>query len=504
MKKMMNIALLATLLMACAPEPNPGGGENNTPTDPLEAQIKNTTLENYNYAPDAPRSNFFAVGVQGSGEMENCYVFPMVTNHDSPHIVTFGANGLVRVEIYPLTVVPETVVARPLAKEYPCWVEDGKVVLYVSEGDKATVEINGNEDMPVLVFVNPLETNKPSKDDPNVEYYEAGKVYDRQPTYSLSAGKTLYIEGGAIVKGGFKPTLQDNITVAGYGIIDDFHVAHENNSFWAFRMDRCNGAKISGVIIANMAGYSCATIMSHDITFDNVKIIAPWNEDHQTGVENGGIAFFACQKVRCKDLYAYAHDDTYMVKTNKWSWIGEAKDLVFEGCQANNVRGGNAFEIGYEVNEGVDGVVFRDCYVIHSARSYGYTYRHGSFTIHNSTKGTVKNILYENCYIDDPKEFDFYISVLPDCGYSLGNGVEWGPGHIENVTIRNVYVHKKAPYGEIMFGLDSEHTVKNVTIENFNIEGKKMTSFEEIGFGIDPKYNGKGYVKVNPEEVTFK
>ena len=72
MKKMMNIALLATLLMACAPEPNPGGGENNTPTDPLEAQIKNTTLENYNYAPDAPRSNFFAVGVQGSGAMENC------------------------------------------------------------------------------------------------------------------------------------------------------------------------------------------------------------------------------------------------------------------------------------------------------------------------------------------------------------------------------------------------------------------------------------------------
>ena len=500
MKKMFSLMMLFGLLaMACTP--TPGGGEEPEPTvNPYEELTKGTTVENYKYAPDAPRSPYYYVTVAG----EECYVFPMVTNHDKPHITTFGTNGLVRVEITPCMVTPETVVVRPLAKEYPHWIEDGKIVLYLNEGDKATVEINGDEDVPLIVFANSLETNKPSPDAEGVVFLEAGKLHDKQAVFTIGAGQTLYIEGGAIMVGALQVTLQDNITVAGHGILDDFHVLHDNNSKWAFRLDRCNNANISGIVIANMAGYSCATIMSEGVSFDNVKVIAPYNEDHVSGVENGGIAFFACQHCTVKNFYSYAHDDTYMVKTNKWSWKGEAKDLLFENCQAFNVSGGNGYEIGYEVNEGVDGVTFRDCYVLHSAKSRNNTYRHGSFTIHNSTAGTVKNILYENIYIDDPKEFDLYISVLPDCGYSLGDGVEWGPGKIENITFRNVYVHKKAPYGEIMFGLDVDHAVKNVSFENFFIEGEKIDSYEKAGFKVDPRYSSKGYLPIMKNEITFK
>ena len=481
---------------ACTPATPPTGGEQEG--NPYEELTKNTIVENYQYAPEAPRSAYYSVSVAG----QDCYVFPMITNHDKPHVVTFGANGLVRVEVVPNLVMPETVVVRPLVKEYPHWIEDGKIVLYLKEGDKATVEINGDEKMPLFIFVNPLETNKPSKDDPNVVYCEAGKIYDRQPTYYVTSGQTLYIEGGAIVKGGFRPEKQDNITIAGYGIMDDFHVLPENNSKWACRMDRCNGAKVSGVVIANMAGYSCATIMSTDIVFDDVKIIASWNEDNPTGVENGGIAFFACQRVKCSNMYSYAHDDTYMVKTNKWSWKGEAKDLVFENCQAFNAKGGNAFEIGYEVNEGVDGVTFRDCYVLHSSKTEGYTYRHAAFSIHNGTAGTVKNVHYENLYIDDPKEFCLYLSCLHDTGYSLGDGIEWGPGKIENVSFKNVHVYKKAPYGDVIVGYDADHTVKNVSFEDYYIEGKKITSFEEAGFHVDAAHPKA--VLVEKSEVTFK
>ena len=201
--KVFAVAVAMAAVVACGPKEVPIN---------YDAQTVGTTHQVYTYAPDAPRSAYYTVTVGG----DNCYVYPVNTNHDKPQLVSFGTNGLVKVEITPLKVNPTSVVVRPLAKKFPHKIENGKIVVYLTEGDHATVEVNGDEDVPIFLYVNPLETNKPSPDAPGVHYYAAGKIYDKQPTFGIATGETLYIEGGAIVKGAFQVRGVDNITVAGY------------------------------------------------------------------------------------------------------------------------------------------------------------------------------------------------------------------------------------------------------------------------------------------------
>ena len=129
--------LFGLLCAACTPSPDKGGVDPDPTTNPYDEQIKNTTVEIYKYAPNAPRTAYYAVTVQGNGAPQDCYVFPIGKDGvgsngrklDIPHIATFGADGMVRVEIIPLMVNPETVEVLPGVKEYPHWIEDGKVVV---------------------------------------------------------------------------------------------------------------------------------------------------------------------------------------------------------------------------------------------------------------------------------------------------------------------------------------------------------------------------------------
>ena len=89
----------------------------------------------------------------------------------------------------------------------------------LSPGDEAVVEINGSEENSLFIFVNPLETDRPDPSDPDVVYFKAGSVSSR-PDIDLKSGQTLYIEGGAIVKGNIKANGADNISIRGCGIID--------------------------------------------------------------------------------------------------------------------------------------------------------------------------------------------------------------------------------------------------------------------------------------------
>lgn len=453
--------MIALVAASCGPKENFAD---------YDAQTNNTTHEVYTYAPDAPESAFYSVKVAG----DDCYVFPVNTNHDKPQLASFGTDGLVRVEVTPLKVTPKSVVVRPLAKHYPHKIEGGKIILYLDEGDQATIEVNGDEDIPIFLFANPLETNKPSPADSGVHYYAAGKIYDLQPKVKIASGETLYIEGGAIVKGAFDVKGTDNITIAGYGILDDFYVKAENQSLWSFKVWECNNVKVDGLTVCNMYGWSCAFLEVNDLDINNFKVIAPYNEYNDVGVDNGGIDLLGCQRAKCINSFAYAHDDGILVKARKWNYGAPVKDNLFENCIAWTVGGGNSFEIGYELHDGVEDVTFRNIYALHSG-TRDMAYRRGAVTIHNATAGTVKNIKYENVHIEDPKEFGIYISLLKS-EYGIGTGIEWGPGIIRDVSFKNVYFYKEPVRGHQINGLNNDaNKVRNITFDNLQICGKKIT-----------------------------
>ena len=221
-----------------------------------------------------------------------------------------------------------------------------------------------------------------------------------------------------------------------------------------------------------------------------------------TGVENDGMGVMCGKRIKFLNTFSYSHDDTYVIKSGKWSYKGEVEDVLYDGCMAWNRWGGNAFEIGYEGPYNISNIRYRNCYVLRSAISIGYTFRHGAMAIHNSGKGTVSNVSYENMHIDNPDEFGIYFSIIKS-SYSLPDGEVWGPGNINGVSMKNIYMYNTPPYGNILFGYDKDHTVKNISIENLVINGKKCMSIKDANFTVDQAQAKVSY-PVPDSEVTFK
>ena len=80
---------------------------------------------------------------------------------------------------------------------------------------------------------------------------------------------------------------------------------------------------------------------------------------------------------------------------------------------------------------------------------------------------------------------------------NLGNGVEYSPGTIDGVILRNIDILKAPARGNFAFGYDEDHQIRNVVFENVIQEGVKITQ-ENLETYFDPSmsysYSGKTYL----------
>ncbi len=66
---------------------------------------------------------------------------------------------------------------RPLSAGVKPIFKDSTITFSLSKPVQLSIELNGSIRMPLFVFANAPEKNKPSKGDPNVRFFEAGKIH---------------------------------------------------------------------------------------------------------------------------------------------------------------------------------------------------------------------------------------------------------------------------------------------------------------------------------------
>ena len=138
-----------------------------------------------------------------------------------------------------------------------------------------SVEINRNLSRPLLVFASPLEMNPPKPDDKNVRYFAPGKVYD-VGRLSLQNNETVYIAGGAVVRGAILADGVSNAKVLGRGILDG---GDETKVPWSLVETRnARNIQVEGIVILNDRGWTVVPRHSEHIQFLNIKMIA-WNNN---------------------------------------------------------------------------------------------------------------------------------------------------------------------------------------------------------------------------------
>jgi len=362
-----------------------------------------------------------------------------------------------------------------------------------------SVELNRNLSRPLLIFACPLENHPPQPGDPHVRYFAPGQVYD-VGRLKLQDHETLYIAGGAVVRGAI---LADGVTdakVVGRGILDG---SDEQKVPWALVETRdARNIRVEGLVILNNRGWSIIPRHSEDIQFLNIKLIA-WNNN------SDGIDVVGSKRVRIANCFLRNNDDCLAVKA-----MGAAPDTDVAGLEVLdtvlwNVAAGNALEIGYELRtKSIRDILLKNCDVIHAEGA--------AMSIHNADTATVSNVRCENIWVEDaPKRLiDIAVGLSiysADCPRKYNRGNEqrvavpaalrsprgaWlhlpdddlearqqQRGRIEGLRFTNIRVLGTSPTSVRQFlGYDANHGVRDVTIQGLWIGGQQILSAEEGKF----------------------
>ncbi len=346
----------------------------------------------------------------------------------------------------------------------------------VDKPQHVTVEVDGEHIRSLHVFVNPEEKDVPDADDPNVIYFGPG--IHEVTTLPITDGQTVYVAGGAIVRGvigedephgisgfsGMKTYPHStfalngkNITLRGRGIIDQELVPTHGRSLVVAHVE---GLKVEGVVLRNSSTWTLSVWNCKDVHIDNVKILG-----HRANSD--GIDLNASQDVLVENCFLRTLDDLVVVKTMKGT--GEAGRIIVRKCVLWN-EVAHALSIGAELTQKVEDVLFTDCDII------GDHGREWSLRIYQTDSGWIKNVRFENIRIEESVKF---ASLWINSAYWTTDAER---GHIENVVFKDITVNSPTPLekGFEFLGYDTEHAIHQVQIQDVTINGQKVTAQDVV------------------------
>lgn len=131
----------------------------------------------------------------------------------------FDFSGTVSVSIQYKNSPIRTVQIRPYSYGIIPVVRDNTIRFTLSEPHNLVIQVNENLFGCLHLFGNPVETDVPGPDDPNVLYYGAGFHNVIGGVLNVPSGKTVYLAGGAALSGGVNFTNSSNATLRSRGVV---------------------------------------------------------------------------------------------------------------------------------------------------------------------------------------------------------------------------------------------------------------------------------------------
>lgn len=335
--------------------------------------------------------------------------------------------------------------------------ESDRVVLLTLDGPrKLSVEPDGRHG-PLLLFANPPETNAPPVDATNVIRF--GRGIHKPGKIALGSGQTLYLAGGAVVKGGVLAE-GSNIRILGRGVLD--------SSDWEWRSGptpnvvsiRGTNILVEGITIRGASHWTVVPRQSRDVTVRGIKLCG-------SRVQNDdGINPCNAQNVLITDCFIRSDDDCVALKGLQLTGPGgNVEDITVEHCVLWCDRA-RIFLLGHESRaEHMRRVTLRHLDIIHFTMI--------PFLFEPGEEMRLEDILVEDVRLHGEGQRELIV-VRPAVNMYMHNKV---PGHIRNVRFRDVTVDgAPGDYRVHVAGMDEAHQVRDVTFERVTINGETLAA----------------------------
>jgi hypothetical protein len=400
-----------------------------------------------------------------------------VYNTRSAAIAYFSFEGKADVKVTFLSPVDNFDI-RPQSLHIQGALYRNQICFTLDKPGNLSVEINRNIQRPLFIFANPLETTIPEKGSDRVIYFGGGKIH-YPGVVQVKSDQTVYIAGGAVVRGSFMTGKGKNIRIMGRGILDNS--LYQRGEHRPIEINECENVLIDGIILTECKHWSCASFASKKVTYNNLKIVSDNDWDD-------GINIVGSQDVLVNQCFIRTKDDCIAVKSGvnyftKFNSGSNVENVTVQNSVMWNGIWGNALEIGFETrSDTIRNITFRNCDLIHVEGS------EGTFTIHNGDRAVVKNVLYEDIRVEDCKGWLIDFKIL-ESRYSK----DTQRGKIEDVKFKNITVEgEQFPCSQLL-GFDETYRIKGIELEDFMIHGVKVIS----------TYNGM-ITTIHADDIVFK
>ena len=406
----------------------------------------------------------------------------------------FDFKGEVNVEVNTMYDV-RWVDIRPLRTELkPTYTSDNSFRFKLDKPENLSLELNGRiRQQPLFIFAGKPETERPSKTDKNVIWFEGGKLY-KDVKLELQDNQTVYIEGGAVVQGYIFAKGKKNIKICGRGILDgSFNKTDPtcHNRFIDLR--DCENIDIEGINLHNATTWQVALFHCDKVTINGIKIVSECGSDD-------GMDICRCTNVVIDRVFAHTKDDCIAIKSQgDYPGNHPTDNILVKNCVFWNSIWGNAIEIGFELySDEVKNIRFENMDVIHVEDG-------ATMSIHNAGQAHVHNVVFENIRVEDSRQKLFDVAIFfsqwgPDGNrdpeftkkYYLNgawDGVQRIPegteayhskfrGTVSEIIFKDIQVIGGLMPFSVFHGFNAEKNVSGVKIENLTYMGKKLTDTE--------------------------
>lgn len=450
------IVLLVMLVSAC--DAGSQEASDSPPAPPTERKAGDSQVITYPGPDKAPKSPYYTVAVRQGQETKDSFTY--ISKNQFPRVnlysedtswTTFSFSGKVTVvvtsqdsgPIQSCSILPSRLGIQPRINGH-------QVEFDLDAPAKLSVEINGQIKHPLLVFADPPESEPVPEPGPDVLYFgpgvhEVGRV-------ELKSGQTVYIAGGAYVKGYFDGgTNKTNITIRGRGVVSGEAYEHKAHHMIEIMGNNTRNIRIEGITIVN-SPWTHIRMWGQNNTVRNVKMISwYYNTD---GILLGNDSLI-------EDCFFKLNDDAVKLYHSR---------MVVRNCVLWQLMNGAPFQLTWNVSVPTSDVSVTNCDVIRVEHYKDWDNRAVFNSIHGGT-GHLSRYVFDHITIENA-DFRFVKLIFLKTKF---NEEQIGYGNISDVTFRHINILNEMKHKSILQGHDAEHGIRHITFEQVTMNNKPIT-----------------------------
>lgn len=354
---------------------------------------------------------------------------------------------------------------------------DGTASFVVNQPGQLAVEINGRlDEHPLLIFADPLETDIPDRDAPNVRWFDPGVYNLGDEIQSVKSGDIIYLAPGALVYGRFKGTDAADVRLTGRGILaGSIYPPNPPNTYTAPHQFELRGEshrfRADGVTFLNSPHYNLL-VRGRDAHVQNIKMIAWWFSTDGLGVGADSIV---------EDSFFKVSDDTFKLYYDN---MIVRRNVVWQ------MDNGMVFQLSWNLNNNASGVRVFDIDVIRVEHYREANNRAVFGSIHGGS-ADLSDYRFEDIRIEGPIFRLVKLTALQ---------TPWSrsptSGTISDLLFRNITVEGPVLQPNEIKTLENTGRFEDITFENLTIGGTLITDPTQANFDIDP--NSTSNIKFSP------